>query len=353
MAFLDKILDPPSYGYEHDGKLIVPSHRALFREFFHKTNIFRDKRQWVPFFSWITTLSFAIPLAYFLIYHFSFLLLFCGFIYSMVILGTHGTIWYHRYSTHRGYQFANPCTRFLVKNLVVKIIPDELYVVSHHVHHFKSEEPGDPYNVHGGWLYCFLADANHQPIAKDLTEEEYRRVTSLLAHTGIRMNSYKQYQRWGSVCHPLFTTLHFALNWTFWYGAFYLMGGHPLALVIFGSCGVWGIGVRTFNFDGHGAGKDKRQDGIDFNRTDHSINQLWPGLVTGEWHNNHHLYPNGARAGFLPYQLDYAWYFIWFLAQVGGVTSYRDDKADFLQKHYLPYLNRIKPDVRIETAAAD
>jgi stearoyl-CoA desaturase (delta-9 desaturase) len=159
----------------------------------------------------------------------------------------------------------------------------------------------------------------------------------MLQHTGIYLNSYEQYQKWGSVTHPLFALIHFSLNWLFWYSIFYLVGGHALALALFGASGVWGIGVRTFNYDGHGGGKDKRKRGIDFDRENLSINQLWPGLVTGEWHSNHHLFPNGARAGFLPYQLDYAWYFIRVLVWVGGIRSYRDYREEFFEKYYRPY----------------
>ena len=81
-----------------------------------------------------------------------------------------------------------------------------------------------------------------------------------------------------------------------------------------------------------------RQEGIDFNRADLSINQPWPGMITGEWHNNHHLYPNGIRAGFLPYQWDYAWLFICGCRLFGGIKSYRDYKVQFMEKHYQPYL---------------
>ncbi len=338
MALLSHVLRVPSYGYELNGNLVVPSHGALFREFFRAINVFQDRRHWIACFSWISTLAFAIPLGVFLVKYVTLPLLFVAFVYSMVFLGTFGTIWYHRYSTHRAYQFSHPIFRFFVKNAAVKIIPEELYVVSHHVHHWVSEKPGDPYNVHAGWLYCFLADAIHQPIATNLSEEDYHRVKAMLSHTGIRMNTYAQYRKWGSVCNPWTTLGHFALNWTFWYSAFYLVGGHALATALFGCCGVWAIGVRTFNYAGHGGGKDKRRDGIDFNRSDLSINQLWPGLVTGEWHNNHHLYPNGARAGFLPYQLDYAWYGIWLLSVSGAVSSYRDFKSDFLANYYYPYL---------------
>jgi stearoyl-CoA desaturase (delta-9 desaturase) len=111
------------------------------------------------------------------------------------------------------------------------------------------------------------------------------------------------------------------------------MGGHALATALFGRAGFWAFGVRTFNYSGHGSGKDKRKDGIDFNRADWSINQVWPGAITGEWHNNHHLYPNGARAGFLRYQFDPAWLFILACSKIGAVSTYKDYKADFLEKY--------------------
>ena len=145
--------------------------------------------------------------------------------------------------------------------------------------------------------------------------------------------------RWGSVAHPLYTTLHYVLNWGFWYGAFYLLGGHALACALFGSAHIWAIGIRTFNYAGHGGGKDKRREGIDFYRKDLSINRAWPGIVAGEWHNNHHLFPNSGRCGFLPHQVDFAWYYIRGLAAVGAVDSYRDNRREFYDKYYRPYLS--------------
>lgn len=342
MAFLNTILEPPSYGYEQNGELIVPSKKQIFREFLTRMNIFASRKNWLQLFGWTVTLIQIVPFILFLTVFFSWPLFVVAFVYSMVILGTHGTVWFHRYSTHRAYQFKHPFWRFLVRNAVVKVIAEEVYVVSHHVHHYIPEKPGDPYNVHGGWLYCFLADATHQGIARNLSEESYKKVTGLLNHTGMYLNTYEQYKKWGSVANPARTIAHFALNWAFWYGVFYLIGGHALACTIFGATGVWGIGVRTFNFDGHGGGKDKRKEGVDFNRADLSINQLWPGLVTGEWHNNHHLYPSGVRAGFLWYQLDYAWWAIKGIDLLGGIASYKDYTEDFFVKHYRPYLESLK-----------
>jgi fatty-acid desaturase len=282
-------------------------------------------------------LSFAIPLAFFFTYFFSWKLLLLGFVYSMVLLGSHGTFWLHRYSTHRAFRFQNRWVREICRNLVIKIIPEEVYVVSHHVHHRFPEKPGDPYNVHGGWLYCFLADVNHQTLNKNQTEADYLQTCKLLEHTGVRLNTYRQYQKWGSACHPAWTVLHYALNWAFWYGAFYWIGGHALATALFGFAGVWAVGVRTFNYDGHGSGKDRRRKGVDFNTNDLSINQIWPGYVAGEWHSNHHLYPNGARSGFLRYQLDLPWLLVSALEKARCVHSVRDYKREFFRDYYAPY----------------
>lgn len=338
MQFFERVLQPPSYGYAREGKLYVPSTTELFREFRRRTNLWRTRKHWLACFSWSLTLAQVVPLAFFVTRYFSWSLFLAGFIYSMVIMGTHGTVWYHRYATHRAFQFQNAWWRFVIKNLVIKVVPDELYIVSHHVHHLITERPGDPYNVHGGWLYCFLADAVHQPIATDLSREDYHRVRRLLGPTGMHLNTYEQYRTWGSVSSPGYTIAHVMLNWLVWYGVFYLIGGHALACALFASAGVWGIGIRTFNYDGHGGGKDRRKDGVDFDRSDLSINQLWPGLITGEWHNNHHLYPKGARAGFLRYQLDPAWCLIVVLDALGGIAWYRDYRQEFLAKHYQPHL---------------
>jgi stearoyl-CoA desaturase (delta-9 desaturase) len=177
-------------------------------------------------------------------------------------------------------------------------------------------------------------------INRNMSREDYARTAGMIDHTGIPLNSYEQYKKWGSIAHPGWTVLHFVLNWAFWGTAFYLLGGWPLLVALFAGVGFWAVGIRTYNFEGHGGGKDKRKEGVDFDRTNLSINQLWPGLVTGEWHNNHHLYPNGIRAGFQPYQWDYAWIYIRALIAFGGIDTWRDSTEDFLNKYYKPYLKQ-------------
>lgn len=338
MPFIDHILQTPSYGWKNEkGELIRPTAKQLLSEFFLRLNIFRCRKNWLPLLSWIKVLCLSV---FFFIYIFNYASwgsAMLAFGYGMIIMGTHGTIWHHRYCTHGAYTFKNNFWRFITQNLTINVIPEEIYAISHHVHHVRSDQPGDPYNAQAGFLYCFLADVNHQPIAKDLSEADFSRVCSLMRHTGVKANSYRQYQYWGSYVHPANALMSWLLNWSFWYFVFYLMGGHALACCLFGAAGVWAVGVRTFNYEGHARGKKKHREGIDHHDRDHSINQLWPGLVAGEWHNNHHLYPKSARSGFKPHQVDLAWYYIKLMSILGMVSTYKDYKKKFYKDYYLPY----------------
>lgn len=345
MSFLDHVLQPPSYGWkDKNGELVKPTRGEILREFFKRLNVFKDRKNWLPFFSWLKVLCLVPFFFIFITSYFTWWTLLATFIYSMIIMGTHGTIWHHRYCTHRAYKFSSPFWRFFTQNLTINVIPEEIYVISHHVHHAKSDQPGDPYNAQAGFLYCFLADVNHQPIAKNLNESDYNRVRLLMQHTGVPGNSYMQYKKWGSYVHPFFAVVSWILNWSFWYLLFYLIGGNALACSLFGAAGFWAVGVRTFNYEGHAKGKDKQREGIDYSLNDKSINQLWPGIVAGEWHNNHHLFPKSARSGFRPHQVDLAWYYIKLMHKFGAVTAYRDDKKRFYQQYHNPYLKSKRDD---------
>ncbi|NNC83556.1 MAG: acyl-CoA desaturase [Flavobacteriales bacterium] len=333
MAFIDRILQTPSYGWaDENGELVTPSFKRLLQEAFSRVNIFKTRKNWIPFINWMVILCMLPFFYFFMVHYFSLVHLGWFLLYAMIIMSTHGTIWYHRFSTHQAYTFSHPVWRFITQNLVIRTFLEEVYVVSHHVHHSKSDMPGDPYNAKAGLWYCMLSDVNHQAIAKDLSEAEYKGVLGLMAHTGISMNNYSQYQKWGSVARPWHSVIHILLNWVFWYAAFYLLGGHGLACTMFSAAMFWYVLVRAFNYTGHGKGEDKRQEGIDFDQSNLSINQTRPGLFSGEWHNNHHLYPRSARAGFLPYQIDLAWIYIYCMHKLGAVATYRDAKQQFLEK---------------------
>jgi len=333
MAFIDHILEKPSYGWADErGELIVPSTKQLWRQAFSNINIFKCRKNWITMISWLMAACLAPFCILFITQYFSWPLLVVTVFYSLIIMGTHGTIWFHRYCTHKSYKFSHPFWRIITQNLVIKTFPEEIYVVSHHVHHAKSDQPGDPYNSKAGFLYCMLAEINHQGINKNLTGPDYDKTATMLSHAGVRLNSYRQYRYWGSLTPPLNAMINCILNWTAWYLIFYFCGGHALACTLFSAAMFWLIFIRAFNYTGHGKGKDKHVDGLDFDHRSLAINQSRPGLLTGEWHNNHHLYPGSARAGFLPYQLDLAWIYIYCMFKMGAVSSYHDSKKEFLRK---------------------
>ncbi len=334
MAFIDHVLQEPSYGWKNEkNELIIPSIRQLYAEAFSRINIFKSKKNWISLISWLMAVCMLPFFFEFLFHYFSFKLFIAFLFYAMIIMGTHGTIWFHRYCTHKAYLFSHPIFRFITQNLVLRTVPEEIYVVSHHVHHVKSDEPGDPYNPQAGLMYCMLSDVNHQAISKTLSEADYKKAAHFLRHTGVWINSYQQYLEWGSISRPVYTIGLWILNWSFWFTAFYFLGGAGLACTLFSAALFWFVLVRAFNYTGHGKGQVKHVDGIDFDRTNLSINQTRPGLFAGEWHNNHHLYPGSARAGFLPFQIDLAWIYIFILYKFGAVSSYHDSKKDFLTKY--------------------
>jgi stearoyl-CoA desaturase (delta-9 desaturase) len=334
MAFIDTVLQQPSYGWQNEkGELIVPNTRQLFKEALGRINIFKSRKNWISLAGWFTIACMSPFFYVFVTRYFSWYFLLVALVYSLIIMGTHGTIWFHRYCTHRAYRFSHPIWRILTQHLVIKTLAEEVYVVSHHVHHAKSDQPGDPYNSKAGLLYCFLADVNHQGISKDLSEKDYSKVTQFMRHTGVWINSFKQYSKWGSIASPKYTFVTLLLNWILWYTLLYFLGGHGLACAIFTAAMLWFILVRVFNYTGHAKGKTEHVDGTDFDRSNLSVNQMRPGLFTGEWHNNHHLYPGSARAGFLPHQLDLAWIYIYCLHKIGAVSWYHDSKPDFLRKY--------------------
>jgi sn-1 stearoyl-lipid 9-desaturase len=334
MQFIDRVLQTPSYGWkDKNDKLVTPTIRQLFREAFSRINIFSSKKNWISLMSWLMAFTMLPFFILFLVNYFSFKLLSLLVVYSMIVMSVHATIWFHRFCTHKAYKFSSPIWRFITQNLVLKTFPEEIYVVSHHVHHAKSDEPGDPYNPQGGFMYCMLSDVNHQSIAKDLNEGDYYRASSFLKHTGVGINSYIQYRKWGSIASPFYTIRLWLFNWAFWFILFYMVGGPGLACALFSGAMFWFVFVRAFNYTGHGTGKDRHIDGIDFDRSNLSINQTRPGFFSGEWHNNHHLYPGSARAGFLKYQLDLAWVYIWIMNRLGAISSYHDSKKEFIKKY--------------------
>ncbi len=106
------------------------------------------------------------------------------------------------------------------------------------------------------------------------------KAAAMVGHTGINANSYQQYLKWGSIAHPLRTAVATFANWIFWLAVFYAIGVLYLTAALLTGAFIWGLGVRTFNYERHAKGEDKQVAGLDFNTKDKSIDQWWPGLCS-------------------------------------------------------------------------
>jgi len=329
--FILRVLEPPTF--ETPGGIESPGAAVLLRETLRNSNIFASRKNWMTLTNLVTLALTAVPAWFMFTQYFSWSNLLMAALYSAIGLNVFSTVYFHRFCAHKAFRVENRFTSFIVRHLALRLFVEETFVVAHAVHHKYSDTENDPHNAKAGFVYTFLNDFTRMRTNRSLSERDYKKAHKLMNHMKIRLNTYEEYQRWGTITHPLSTLGDYVFNWSFWFGLFYLLGGWELVCV-FGTSGFfWGIFVRNFNYKSHGSGIDKRKAGRDFEERSLSLNLFLPGILAGEWHNNHHLYPMSSRNGFLPYQLDMAFGVIRVLNAVGVVSSYIDKKNDFHRKY--------------------
>ena len=70
MAFIDRVLQEPSYGWSDEkGELIKPTVKTLFKEAFRRINVFKDKRNWISLISWLMVVC-MVPFFYFFLFEY-------------------------------------------------------------------------------------------------------------------------------------------------------------------------------------------------------------------------------------------------------------------------------------------
>ena len=290
------LLEEPTYGWG-SGSPDKPTFREILIEWFDSINFVANRsRLLTAIFTAFHMATFA-GFLYFLARHFT---LESGAIVggiAVVIATLYNTVWYHRYCTHRAYRFSRlSWTRlFLWTNPVC--FREESYVIPHHVHHAKADKPGDPYGPHLGWIGSYLATESSAKTNLDIDRNDYERLSRGLKHIGFPLNSYAQFQRSGSVekeGHWLARALFANLLWA---SLAFVIGGGVGVLVWYSGVFVYTYLVRDFNYRGH--------CGFPFwSNRGRAANKLFYGIVSGEWHENHHANPRLAYSGLRWWQLD-------------------------------------------------
>jgi stearoyl-CoA desaturase (delta-9 desaturase) len=224
-------------------------------------------------------------------------------------------VWYHRYCTHRAFKFRNIRVPrlFLWTNPVC--FREESYVIPHRIHHSKSDEAGDPYGPHLGWLGSYLATDSQQKLNREISQREYERLAKSLEHIGFPANSYERFQRTGSIEVESYYVARAVFANLFWPLLAYLAAGWWGALAWVSGVFFYTFLVRDFNYRGHGGAFGQLNPGT-------PLNHIFYGLIAGEWHENHHAHPRSARSGLAWWQLDVPYWIIRAMKGCGIVTQY-------------------------------
>ena len=239
-----------------------------------------------------------------------------GFVYN--------TIWYHRYCSHRAFRFRSIwfARLFLWTNPLG--FREENFVIPHRIHHSISDQAGDPYGPHLGWLGSYLAGESNQKMNRDIGPKDYDRLSRSLQHIGFLNSSYRQFQKTGSVENVWHYVARLVLANLFWLSAAYAVGRWPGVVMWISAVFLFSFMLRDFNYRGHGGPFLSARKGA-------PINQAYYGLLAGEWHANHHMHPALARSGLAWWQVDIPYWIIRALSFCGVIAHYNslanDDEA--------------------------
>lgn len=206
---------------------------------------------------------------------------------------------YHRLLTHRSLQVPKALEYAIATIGALALQGGPIFwVAGHRKHHLHTEDiNNDPYSARRGFWWSHMLWLFYQsPEVFDYNE--YRQFAPDLDRDG--------YYRW---LNRYFLLLQIPLGLLlYWWGgwSFVFYGIIVRAVTLWHS--TWLINSAT-----HMTGYRSHES------DDNSRNLWWAALLTyGEgWHNNHHAYPNVAKAGWKWWEIDMTWWAIALLKQVG------------------------------------
>jgi sn-2 palmitoyl-lipid 9-desaturase len=216
------------------------------------------------------------------------------------LLGSIGIcLGYHRLLTHRSFQVPKPLEYAIALLGAMALQGGPIFwVAGHRMHHLHTEDVElDPYSARKGFWWSHILWLFY-PKAEFFNYESYKKYAPDLE----RDPFYRWLNRNFLLLQiPLGVVLYLLGGWSFvWYGLI------VRTVVLWHS--TWLInsashmrGYRSFHSD------------------DNSRNLWWAALLTyGEgWHNNHHAFPNVAKAGWKRWEIDMTWWSIQVLRKLG------------------------------------
>lgn len=208
---------------------------------------------------------------------------------------------YHRLLTHRSLQVPKWLERILATIGALAAQGGPIFwVAGHRAHHLHTEDPdNDPYSSKRGFWWSHMGWVLY-PRAKFYDYESYKRFApDLDRDPWYRWLDYPQ--NFLGLQIPLAILLYVLGGWSFVvYGVF------VRAVALWHSTWFINSATHLFGYRNHEC-------------EDNSRNLWWAAILAyGEgWHNNHHAYPNVAKAGWKWWEIDMTWWAIQLLRGLG------------------------------------
>ena len=206
----------------------------------------------------------------------------------------------HRYFAHRAFKTSR-AFQFIMCVLVGMTFGDPIWFAGkHRIHHKHSDTELDVHSPKQGFWFCWFGSVADE----GYSEAEILKQAGDL--TGYPELIWMHRYYWAT---PLVVAV-----------ITFLLGGFSLLAIGYGGSIIVALHMASaINYFCH-KGNNQR-----YETSDRSTNSFVMALLTfGEgWHNNHHHYPNTARAGFFWWELDMVYYFLKFLAWMGVVWNLR------------------------------
>lgn len=236
--------------------------------------------------------------------------LFWIFIVSFVVRMWAVEAGYHRYFSHRAFKTSRIFQALLAFLACSTGQRGVIWWAAHHrKHHQKSEQADDPYGANRSFWYAHMG-WYLDPINLDTNLDE---VPDFSRYKELRLLNQKYYL--AVIATAVFMYVAGAMGWfgenvsglsaLVW--GFFL----PTALILHVTSAINSVGHSRVKLGGY-----RR-----FSTDDRSVNCYWLSLLTmgGGWHNNHHRYGAGARAGLAWWEIDPSYYILYLLSMAGIV----------------------------------
>lgn len=213
------------------------------------------------------------------------------------------TGFYHRYFSHRGYKVPSRIVQFLMAAWgATSAQQGALWWASHHRYHHRHSDT--EHDLHSPTLQGFIY-SHVLWIMNNREHESFRDRGSIYPKDFAKYPELIWLERYNLLMPVLLGV-----------GCFLLYSWAGVVWFLISTMFLW-HGTFTINSLSHMFGRRR------FDTTDTSRNNIVLALITlGEgWHNNHHAYAGGAKAGFYWYEIDITYYGLLLMSKLGLIRD--------------------------------